>query len=41
MPAAALDHRYAHHIQRLMVAGLCALMLGLDSKATHLWYLAD
>ena len=40
MPAAALDHRYAHYIQRLMVTGLSALMLGLDSKAMLLWYLA-
>jgi deoxyribodipyrimidine photolyase-related protein len=35
-----LDHGYAHHIQRLMVTGLFALMFGVEPKAIHEWYLA-
>ena len=35
-----LDDGYAHHIQRLMVTGLFALLLGVDPKAVHEWYLA-
>ena len=35
-----LEHGYAHHIQRLMVTGLYALLLGVDPKALHEWYLA-
>ncbi len=31
---------YAHHIQRLMVTGLYPLLLGVDPKAVHAWYLA-
>lgn len=31
---------YAHHIQRLMVTGLYALLLGVDPKAVHGWYLS-
>ena len=31
---------YAHHIQRLMVTGLYALMLGVEPKRVHEWYLA-
>jgi deoxyribodipyrimidine photolyase-related protein len=31
---------YAHHIQRLMVTGLYTLLLGVDPKAVHAWYLA-
>jgi deoxyribodipyrimidine photolyase-related protein len=31
---------YAHHIQRLMVTGNLALLLGVDVKAIHEWYLA-
>ena len=31
---------YAHHIQRLMVTGLYALLLGVDPDAVHHWYLA-
>jgi deoxyribodipyrimidine photolyase-related protein len=34
-----LTHGYAHHIQRLMVTGLYALLLGVDPKAVHGWYL--
>lgn len=35
-----LRHGYAHHIQRLMVTGLYALLLGVEPKAVHEWYLA-
>ncbi|TWT38055.1 Deoxyribodipyrimidine photo-lyase-related protein [Posidoniimonas corsicana] len=35
-----LRHGYAHHIQRLMVTGLYALLLGVDPKQVHEWYLA-
>ncbi len=31
---------YAHHIQRLMVTGLYALMLGVRPREVHQWYLA-
>lgn len=31
---------YAHHIQRLMVTGLYALLLGIDPRRVHEWYLA-
>jgi len=35
-----LEYGYAHHIQRLMVTGLFSLLLGVDPKAVHEWYLA-
>ena len=35
-----LAHGYAHHIQRLMVTGLYALLLGVSPKAVHGWYLS-
>lgn len=35
-----LDFGYAHHIQRLMVTGLYALLLGVEPRAVHEWYLA-
>jgi deoxyribodipyrimidine photolyase-related protein len=35
-----LEYGYAHHIQRLMVTGLFGLLLGVDPKAVHEWYLA-
>ena len=35
-----LQHGYAHHIQRLMVTGLYALMLGVRPQQVHAWYLA-
>lgn len=35
-----LEHGYAHHIQRLMVTGLYALLLGVEPKELHAWYLA-
>ncbi len=35
-----LEHGYAHHIQRLMVTGLYALLLGVDPRRVHEWYLA-
>ncbi len=31
---------YAHHIQRLMVTGLYALMFGVKPREVHAWYLA-
>ncbi|MRD55137.1 cryptochrome/photolyase family protein [Betaproteobacteria bacterium LSUCC0115] len=40
----ALDHTlrlgYSHHIQRLMVTGLYALLFGVRPKAIHEWYLS-
>ena len=38
--AQTLSHGYANHIQRLMVTGLYALMLGVSPKQVHAWYLA-
>ncbi len=35
-----LRHGYAHHIQRLMVTGLFALMFGVQPRQVHAWYLA-
>lgn len=35
-----LAYGYAHHIQRLMVTGLFALLLGVRPLAVHAWYLA-
>ena len=35
-----LSHGYAHHIQRLMVTGLFALMYGVQPQQVHAWYLA-
>jgi len=37
--AQTLQHGYAHHIQRLMVTGLYALLLGVSPKEVHQWYL--
>ncbi len=34
-----LAHGYAHHIQRLMVTGLYALLLGVEPTEVHAWYL--
>ncbi len=34
-----LQYGYAHHIQRLMVTGLYALLLGVEPKEVHAWYL--
>ncbi len=38
--AQTLAHGYAHHIQRLMVTGLFALMYGVQPQQVHAWYLA-
>ena len=38
--AQTLTHGYANHIQRLMVTGLYALMLGVIPQQVHAWYLA-
>ncbi|GAC1531898.1 MAG: cryptochrome/photolyase family protein [Ramlibacter sp.] len=38
--AQTLAHGYANHIQRLMVTGLYALMLGVQPRQVHEWYLA-
>ncbi len=35
-----LKHGYAHHIQRLMITGLFALLYGVQPKQVHQWYLA-
>ncbi len=35
-----LEYGYAHHIQRLMVTGLFALLYGVEPRAIHEWYLA-
>lgn len=38
--AQTLEYGYAHHIQRLMVTGLFALLLGVHPAEVHKWYLA-
>lgn len=35
-----LRYGYAHHIQRLMVIGLYALLLGVQPQQVHQWFLA-
>jgi len=35
-----LEQGYAHHIQRLMITGLYALLLGVAPRQVHEWYLA-
>ena len=35
-----LETGYAHHIQRLMITGLFALLFGVDPRQVHEWYLA-
>ncbi len=35
-----LEHGYAHHIQRLMVIGLYAQLLGVSPVQVHEWFLA-
>ncbi len=38
--AQTLQYGYAHHIQRLMVTGLFALLLGVRPQQVHAWYLS-
>lgn len=35
----SLEHAHAHHIQRLMLTGNFALLVGLDPEQVHRWYL--
>ncbi len=35
-----LQYGYAHHIQRLMITGLYALLAGVEPRRIHEWYLA-
>ncbi|MGK2912146.1 MAG: cryptochrome/photolyase family protein [Sphingobium sp.] len=34
-----IDHAYAHHIQRLMITGNFALLIGANPADVHRWYL--
>ncbi len=34
-----IDHAYAHHIQRLMITGNFALLIGADPASVNQWYL--
>ncbi|AUW57256.1 cryptochrome/photolyase family protein [Sphingobium sp. SCG-1] len=34
-----IDHAYAHHIQRLMITGNFALLIGANPAQVHRWYL--
>jgi len=35
-----IEHGYAHHIQRLMVMGLFAMLLGVRPYAVHQWHMS-
>jgi deoxyribodipyrimidine photolyase-related protein len=38
--AHTIDHAYAHHIERLMVLGLFALLLGVRPYEVHRWHMS-
>lgn len=38
--AHTIDHAYAHHIERLMVLGLFALLLGVAPYEVHRWHMS-
>ena len=38
--AHTIEHAYAHHIERLMVLGLFALLLGVHPLAVHHWHMS-
>jgi deoxyribodipyrimidine photolyase-related protein len=38
--AHTIEHAYAHHIERLMVLGLFALLLGVDPYEVHRWHMS-
>jgi deoxyribodipyrimidine photolyase-related protein len=35
-----VEHAYTHHIQRLMVLGLFAMLLGVDPRRVHDWHMS-
>lgn len=35
-----IEHAYAHHIQRLMVLGLFAMLIGVQPQGVHRWHMS-